>query len=161
MRPNKSMDSAKPIYKFLLKQNTQIVDLITHGSVLHKLGESIKPYINQYIGEHWQLADVSSETITLVVNSAEHANRLRFCSVKLVSQISSLESFKLLKKINIKVCPTDLVKIQANKPAKKCVLRPSQTGQQQLMSLAETVADPALKASLRRLAKHLQADDQT
>lgn len=150
------MDSAKPIYKYLLKQNTRVVELITHGETLFKLSELIKPFINQHIGDHWCLGNVSIDKITLLVSSPQYANRLRFHSVKLLSEIRSLEFFKLLKEINIKVHPDGLHRDQEKKPVKKHALQPSKSGQQQLQSLAGTVNDPALKASLKRLAEHLR-----
>lgn len=156
---DKSMDSAKPIYKYLLKQNSQVVDLITYGRALNKLSREIKPVINQYIGDEWELGKFSEKEVTLLINSAELASRLRFQSANLLSEIRTLEFFKVLNKINIKVRPEIIDKDKVKATENRSVLTPSRTGKQQLKSLAGNIDDPTLKASLQRLANRLYRED--
>lgn len=149
------MDSAKPIYKFLLKQNSQLVALVTQGRALHEAKAKLKPYINQYIKTGWRVGNISPESITLLVDSAESANRLRYQSTILISELRKLAYFRTLAKISIKVAPP--VRDTAAKPRRLPgrLLR-SKTGQRHLLSLADTIDDAKLKASLQRLADHLQ-----
>ena len=156
IEPSKSMDSAKPIYKYLTQQNSQVVELITQGRALHKLEKLLKPIINQYIGEQWRIGSLSREELTVIVYTAELANRLRFHSVKLLREVRRLESFKILNKINIKVNPIYSDSKRENNPELHHTLTPSKTGYAQLMSLADMVDDQALRESLQRLARHLQ-----
>ncbi len=149
------MDSAKPIYKYLKKQNNQVVDLITHGQTLHKLSKTLKPLINQHIGSGWQLGKCSDKEITLLVNSAELANRLRFQVAKVLQEAKKLKSCDGLNKINIKIGPLMKNEAQEKPPNKKAAPIPSQKGRQYLKSLAETIEDPGLKKSLQRLAKRV------
>jgi len=153
------MDSAKPIYKYLEKQNSQVVDLITYGQTLHRLRRTLKPVINQYIGNGWQLSKFSADELTLLINSAELANRLRYQSTNLLQEIRTLESCKVLNKINIKVRPDLTDKGEEKEPEGRSVLTPSSAGNQQLKSLADNIDDPALKASLQRLANRVCPED--
>ena len=131
------MDSAKPIYKYLKKQNSQVVDLITHGQNLYRLSCALKPIINQCIADNWQLGKFSTQEITLLVNSAELANRLRYQSVNILQEIRKLESCKKLNKINIKVGPLTENKVHEKELDKKSALIPSKIGKQHLKLLAE------------------------
>lgn len=160
IQSSKSMDSAQPIYKYLMKQNSQVVDLITHGRVLYSLRNQIKPLINQYVTVKWQIGEFSKEEITLIVDSAESAHRLRYQAAYLLDDIRRLECFKLLKAIKIKVRPVVAEKTSSKMPQNKYALIYSSTGQQQLKLLADTVEDPALKASLMRLAGHIYIPDE-
>lgn len=146
------MDSAKPIYKYLARQNSRVVDLVTYGRTMNRIKKALKPHINQRIGDEFQVSTISGNEVTLLVYSAELASRLRFQSANLLQQIRTLESCKLLNKINIRVRPK-IADGNAKKASKqKSVLIPSRTGKQHLTSLAENIDDPALKASLQRLA---------
>lgn len=143
-----------------MKQNSQVVDLITHGRTLYALSVRLKPLINQYITREWQIGGFSREEITLIVDSAESAHRLRYQSANLLDEIRRLECFKLLKVIKIKVRPVAAGKTSPKSPDKKYDLIYSSMGQQQLKTLADTVQDPALKASLMRLADHIYVPDE-
>ena len=104
----------------------------------------------------WHIGGLSHQELTLIVYTAELANRLRFHSVNLLREVRKLESFKILNKINIKVNPTFLDSAREIKTEIHHTLTSSKTGHEQLMSLADTVDDQALKESLKRLASHLQ-----
>ncbi len=149
------MDSSNQIYKYLLKQNNQVVELITHSLSLHKRKSAIKPIINQYVNCCWQVSEISSKEITIIVPTSEYANRLRFRSAQLLCDIRKLESFKLLTNLNIKVRPTIFENYEQKKPNKKGLIHDSKGGKKHLLSLAESVDDPALKTSLQNLANHL------
>lgn len=146
------MDSAKPIYKYLTKQNSQVVELITYGRTLAKIARALKPLINQHINNDFQVCKISGNEVTLLVYSAELANRLRFQSANLLQEIRKLESCKVLNKINIKVGPKIVDEDGKKGSEEKRVLIHSEAGKQHLKSLANNIDDPALKASLQRLA---------
>ena len=157
------MDSAKPIYKYLTKQNSQVVDLITYGQAIHKINNDIKVIINQHITGEWRLGKFSDDELTLILSSAESAGRLRFKVGNVLQDLRTLESCKLLNKINIKVKPEITAESEseakANKLNKDTELKPSRSGQQLLKSLADNIDDPGLKASLQRLANRIYLED--
>ena len=150
------MDSAQTIYKYLLKPNSQLVDLITYSQSLNNLDKTLKPLINQYIGGDWQLGKTSSTELTLLVSSAETASRLRYQATNLLQEIKKRhKAFNHLQKLHIKVDPVQDNKAPIKSPGKKSALKSSKTGEKYLELLAETIDDPALSASLQRLAKRV------
>ena len=155
------MDSVKPIYKYLQRQNSQVVDLVTNGRTLRRLTTTLKTLINQHIEGDFQICNISDTEITLLVYSAELATRLRYQSTTLLQEISKLESCKLLNKITIKVIP-EMADIGEKKDRLHHTnLLSSSAGNQQLKALANNIDDPALKAALQRLARRVSPDIET
>ena len=150
------MDSCKQIYKYLLKQNNQVVALITHGRALHQQQKNLFNIINQHFKCDYRVGHCSQDELIILVASAEIANRIRYKSMQLLLDIKKLESFKLLKNIVIKVSPLEFDETSKNKPNNKKPINTSISGSKNLNQLADSVDDAALKSSLRRLAGHLQ-----
>jgi len=154
------MDSAKPIYKFLEKQNSQVVDLITQGRHLSNLKKTIKPYLNQHIKGHWQIGKFSNAEITILVESTELASRMRYKSKFLLEEIRKLEFCDALHNIEVKANP-DIVGVRTqSKTSKSARLTRSRTGKEQLRLLADNMDDPYLKSSLLRLANRVCPEEE-
>lgn len=147
------MDSAKPIYKYLHKQNSQLVDVVTHSETINKVEKSIKHLINQHVEIEWRLGKLTKNEIVLMVGSAEAAHRLRYQSVRILQELRTLELCELINKIEIKVRP----EIFSQRDETKTPTKPltSSQGEKYIRVLANTLDDQPLKASLLRLAKHL------
>lgn len=152
------MDSVKPIYKYLQRQNSQIVDLVTYGQILRRVTKSLKKQLNQGVEGNFQVCNISGQEITLLVYSAELATRLRYQAANLLQEIRKLESCELLNKINIKVRPEMVDQGEMKGSTQKALLIPSTAGKQHLKLLANNIDDPALKAALQRLAGRISPD---
>ena len=150
------MDSSKQIYKYLLKQNHQFVDLITRTRYFSQLQNELFPYVNQYVKNDWALGLCTENMLTIIVKTAEDANRLRFQTDKILTNISKLESFKLLSNIKIKVAPAEFETGAVLRQNDKRIS--SKVGKRCTESLAKTVSDSALRESLMRLARHLEVN---
>lgn len=153
------MDSVKPIYKYLQRQNSQVVDLVTYGRTLSRVTKTLKQHINQCVENDFQVCNISGKEITLLVYSAELATRLRYQSANLLQEIRKLESCKLLNKINIKVRPKMADEGGKKDSTQKTVLIPSTAGNRHLTSLANNIDDPTLKAALQRLAGRVSPEN--
>lgn len=154
--PSKSMDSCKQIYKYLTKQNNQVVDLITRGKTLHSAQNAIFSTINQYVMCRFRVGEYSRKELSIIVQSAENANKLRFQSEKILTAIKNLESFESLEQLKIKVVPEEFTSWNNETHNIKKHTHHSQTGSKNLEILSESISDPALKASLKRLASRLK-----
>ena len=147
------MDSAKPIYKYLLQQNNQVAELVTYGKTMNMVRKKLNTVIYQYIGNDWIVQKITANEITFIVRSAQSAHRLRFQSTNILQEIRTLESCELLNNIEIKVRPESFMSDGKQKKIKGPFA--SVQGEQHLRALADNIDDSALKASLQRLARHL------
>ncbi|MDH5446348.1 MAG: hypothetical protein OEY52_12405 [Gammaproteobacteria bacterium] len=149
------MDSSQQIYKYLLKQNHQVVELITHSLSLHTAQRQLNPYINQYVKGYWDIGSCSQKELTILVSTPENAAKLRFQTNKILTEIRKLDSFKLLSYINIKVIPKEKTAItDSNLKIKK--LKKPVNATDVLNQLSDSIEDLELKMALRRLANNLK-----
>ena len=153
------MDSCKQIYKYLIKQNNQVVELITRGQSLRGLEKAIFPFVNQHIKSCFSVGEYTGKELILLVSSADIANKLRYQSTRILSDIRKLESFNLLESIKVKVVPKLPGESLPDSHNNKKAINHSQEGSKNLDNLADMMGDPALKASLKRLAGHLKKQD--
>lgn len=145
--------SFRPLYakhsKSLLIQTSSLKQLVNKASYLSQLQQCLNLYLSTAIRENCAIASFQNGILTILVNNAHWATRLRYQQNKLKQQLQEHHEFCGIHKVTIKVSPKPLKEseevhelIMSSKTAKI------------IAETAENINHPALREALERLSKH-------
>lgn len=145
--------SFRPLYakhsKSLLIQTSSLRQLVNKASYLSQLQKCLNLYLSTVIRENCAIASFQHGTLTILVNNAQWATRLRYQQNKLKQQLQEHHEFSGIHKITIKVSPSPL-----SEPEEVHGLTMSSKTAKIIAETAENINHSALKEALQRLSKH-------
>ena len=151
-----SMNSTKPLYKYLAQKKGEVADLVTMAKILHKMNLDFKKHLPLPLQKQVSLSRLSNTTLVVVANSPAWAAKLRFLSTSLLTTLQkNSHYFQTVTKIEVIAQPV------LEEPNKKLPVYKRQLSQQSselLLSTAEFIEDGELSAALRRLASRRRAE---
>ncbi len=145
--------SFRPLYakhpKSLLVQTSSLKQLVNKVSYLSKLQGYLDLYLSTAIRENCAVASFQDGTLTILVNNAHWATRLRYQQNKLKQQLQKHKEFYSINKITIKVSPKPISHVEETHE----LVMSSQTAKI-IAETAKNISHPALHEALERLSKH-------
>jgi hypothetical protein len=145
------------LYKLLQGEKNQLADLVTTTRHLRRLERALASVLDQPLIDHCRLARCDAEQLIIQVDSPVWASRLRYYVPTLLTELKqNIPSLQGLKTIKIHVAPAPPA--PAVKPPPQRAL--SETAAGYINDVAESVADPALRAALQRLGRPRRTKDE-
>lgn len=139
---------AVAIQSLLNLESGGLATLYRHVSDLRELQNKLKTKLPSPVCDHFILANINEDTLTLHTDSSAWAARLRFLTPDILSAARQLCRLPPPQTIRIKVVPptieTTTIKRSINLSSKNAQL---------ILETANTIADPVLRAALTRLAQ--------
>lgn len=137
---------------FFEANNPDLHFLFTRLKILKELNTKISAILNKELKESCQVANVINERLILIATNASVATQLRFQIPDLLKRFKKDPLLKKIRDIQCKVRPAE-TRQSANSPIQKMAFLSEETATI-MLDIANTIADPALKAILMRIAKH-------
>lgn len=154
-----SMMSPNRIDKLLNSENHELASLITRVRLLDRYSRRLRQLLPTPLCDHCRIADIRENELTIGVDNAVWATKLRFHSPSLLSQLQqNYQELAGITRIKILVLQETSLRVSEQPPQQPLQL--STENAAQLNGLAETVEDERLRAALRRLASHAQKDNK-
>ncbi|UYZ84119.1 DUF721 domain-containing protein [Entomomonas sp. E2T0] len=145
--------SFRPLYakhsKSLLVKTSSLKQLVNKASYLNQLQQCLNLYLSTTIRENCAIASFQNGILTILVNNAHWATRLRYQQNKLKQQLQEHHEFYGIHKVAIKVSPKPL-----KEPEEVHELTMSSKTAKIIAETAENINHPALREALERLSKH-------
>ena len=144
------MNSARPLYKFLSRKKGDVADLVTQAQIHQKQARSLANLLDPALRGHVRLANIRTNTLILLADSAAWATRARLFTPALLQKLrNNSHIFGKIEKIELKIRPHAESAPPPPPPARK--LSPAAAAC--LRSAAAGIDDPELKAALDQLAR--------
>jgi hypothetical protein len=130
--------------------------LIRHASLQDAWTDQLRALLPQDLASECRVANVRDQVLTVHINNAAWATRLRFQIPQLIESLRRLADFASVNEIRLKVVPV----ADAASPVHGTEER-RPPDRVPLLELAGTIDDADLKDVLLRLAAHSASDRQT
>ena len=140
------MAKPRPINQ-LLTTGT-VPDLIAHARQLQSLSTALRRCLPADAAPHVQVVRWSDGQVTVQADSTAWATRLRYLSPQLLRQLQQLPEFTAAHRIAVNIAPIATPAAAIPQPF---YLSPASA--RIIDANAETIADPQLRAALKRLAR--------
>jgi len=145
------MNSPKPLYKYLRRNNDGVADLVTKARFMGKLNQEFLKNIPTPVNLHVQLAYVNGNKLHVIADSPAWATKLRFMSSHIIPTLKkNIQYFQYVKEMSISTRPINL------KPEKVKTVPPryiSREAKNCLENMAEGLDNVDLQRSMLRLAR--------
>lgn len=135
------MNSADTLLK------AQICTLLEKAQHLINLQKRVDSVIDQALKHYIKVANLENQCLTLIVENASIATRLRFIESELMSNLQAFPEFKSLQTLKYKVRPDNQAKEIKNTVNRKI----SDASAELIKQTAEHVKDENIKAALKHL----------
>ncbi len=143
------MNSPRQLYKFLSQKKGDVADLVTQAKINQKLSRSLNNLLDPALVGHVSLANIRTQALVLVTDSAAWASRARYFSPQLLQKLhNNSHIFGDIRKIEIQVRPATQERT-ARTPLPRYI---SDSAAECLSTTADTIENADLKAALNRLA---------
>jgi len=146
------MNSPKPLYKYLKRNNDGVADLVTKARFMGKLNQEFLKNIPSPINLHVQLAYINGTKLHVIADSPAWATKFRFMSSHIIPTLKkNIQYFQYVKEMSVSTRPIN------SKQEKRKVSRPryiSSEAKRCLENMAEGLDNKDLRRALLRLAKH-------
>ncbi|MFT5132029.1 MAG: hypothetical protein ACI9SC_000492 [Gammaproteobacteria bacterium] len=138
------------IQHLLDENNGTLAALYKHTAQLQVYQEKLKTTLPPPLCDHFILANIDADSLTLHTDSSAWAARLRFKTLDILSTVRELCKVDYPHTLRIKVV------LPANKPIKpkKRTLKLSSKNAQLIQDTANSITDPVLRDALLRLSQH-------
>ena len=146
---NTSKYGSTAIQQYLASSEGSLAQLQNRAAQLQYYHEQIKSILPPPLEDHFKLANVDKNYLTLHTDSPAWAARLRFKTPDILKRIQALCDTNPPKSIRIKVIPPAST---SKKPGPKPKL--SDANANLIHKTAETIKDPKLRDALYRLSKN-------
>ena len=151
-----SMKSSRRLDKVLQDAHDDLAILVTRTRQLRRLTRLLREQLDETLAPHCYIGTLEPSALTILVDSAAWASRLRFESSQIADKLRAVHpAFARLEQIRVKII-TDLGSDTATAPVRSKV-RPhiSQLNANIINSLADSIDDAALHDALQRLARRV------
>ncbi len=144
----KQAPTHKSVANVLQNAHSALGYLIGHAKQLQTWNEILYKHLPSGEQKHCKIGAFEQRILTLVVDSANWATKLRYQIPDLVKQLKKTQEFQSIKEIKCLVRPEDA-------SPKKATPRPalSKNTRRLLQETSDTIIDPELKIALQRLNK--------
>ena len=143
------MNSPRQLYKFLSQKKGDVADLVTQARINQKLSKSLNNLLDPALLDHVRLANIRTQTLVLITDSAAWASRARYFSPQLLQKLhNNSHIFGDIRKIEIQVQPA-AQRRTSTPPLPRHI---SDSAAECLSTTADTIENADLKAALNRLA---------
>jgi hypothetical protein len=150
------MRSSRPINKVFEDASDELANLITRTRQLNRLTHILRRYLDEQLARHCYVGNIKKPTLTILVDSANWATRLRFVAPDLLGKISQdNQLFSGVERINIRILTPSREK---EDPLHRPGPQMSNDNARGIRSLAESIEDPDLQRALNKLARHVSED---
>ena len=146
------MNSPKPLYKYLKRNNDGVADLVTKARFMGKLNQEFLKNIPGPINLHVQLAYINGTKLHVIADSPAWATKFRFMSSHIIPTLKkNIQYFQYVNEMSVSTRPVSL------QQEKRKISHPryiSSEAKRCLENMAEGLDNKDLQQSLLRLAKH-------
>lgn len=148
MRRHKQKGSVA-IQRLLHREKSDLAALLQHASELRAFQEELKTKLPSPLCDHFILANISEDTLTLHTDSPAWAARLRFLTPDILNHARQLRRLHPPRTIRIKIVPP------VSQPASlKRTINLSRKNAKLIRDTANSISDPVLRAALTRLSQN-------
>jgi hypothetical protein len=145
----------KKTFEYLLvSEQNEYKTLLDKVNKLQELNVLVKQHLSAPLVDHCWVANLKQGRLVLAVDSPVWATNLRFHMPELLSTLRQQPRFAGLVRIDVSVAPTPLPTTPPpihTRPARKM----TDSNRKMLLAVAETIADPRLKAVITALATNI------
>ena len=147
------MRSSRPINKVFEDASDELANLITRTRQLNRLTHMLRRHMDEQLARHCYVGNIQKPTLTILVDSANWATRLRFEIPDLIAKISQdNQVFSGIERISIKILTPTQEKTDMHRPHGPQMNQENARG---IRSLADSIEDPDLQQALNKLARHV------
>lgn len=147
------MKSSRSLDKLFEQASDDLAILITRTRQLKRLTNLFRSHLEQDLASHCYLSNVKEAELTVYVDSAAWATRLRFQVPQLLPILRRTNPiFSKLQAVRVKILTPD--NLESNNSVKSTGPTMSIDNSNAINSLSETIEDPELQIALQRLARH-------
>ncbi len=151
------MRTAKPFHHLLQDERGALGRLQERCEQLKRLDSLVRKLLPEALREHCRVANLRAGELVLQTESPAWSAMLRYQLPALLKRLQAMDGIPSLRHIRIKVMPASgAVQLRRLQPVMP--LRMTAATAALIASLAESLEDSALRASLLRLARHGRDD---
>lgn len=137
------------IQNLLNREKGELAALFQHAAVLRMFQDELKTKLPSPLCDHFILANISEDTLTLHTDSPAWAARLRFITPDILKYVRQLRRPRPPHTIRIKVVPP-----ASQSTSLKRTINLSRKNAQLIRDTANSISDPVLRAALTRLSQN-------
>lgn len=151
----RSQRSAKRLNEIINKENTLLAKLFHKAEALQQIDTQLRTLLPSGIAEKATVANISRSEVIIHISSASLLTRLRMQQRTIMQKINQQFHWAKIEKVTLKVRPHAIPKAERirEKPYR------SQQIACEVRQAAEKCSAPGLKASLIKLANHIQQEE--
>jgi len=147
------MKSGRTLDKFFADANGDLAILITRTRQLSRWTAMLRKQLDDALAGHCYIGALDDSTLTIFVDDAAWATRLRFQSAQLIPRLREAGSvFSDVQRIAVKILNLDRAAEAARQETPGPAL--SSDNANIINSLSDSIDDPELQQALQRLARH-------
>ncbi len=139
-----------PISKLLQDKHSPIADLCKKAHSIQVLDQKLKKCLDPSLQNHFELANITTDSAILLVSSSTWATRLRYNIPVILNALNNQLDFKSIKTIRIKV--KKIIPENMSKPKNSLSL--SKGSARILIDVANNFTDPQLRECILKLSKN-------
>jgi hypothetical protein len=151
MKDTDKKNLSLPISNILKDKRYPIANLCNKAKSIHILNQKLKKCLDPSLQNHFELANIKADSVTILVNSSTWATRLRYNIPAILNALNNQLNFESIKTVRIKV-NNILSDTTTNLPKKTISL--SQNSAQTLLDVADNFTDPELRDCIIKLSKN-------
>jgi len=147
------MKSGRTLGKFFADANGDLAILITRTRQLSRWTAMMRNQLDDALAIHCYIGALDDSTLTIFVDDAAWATRLRFQSAQLIPRLREVGSvFSDVQRIAVKILNVDRAAEATRQETSGPAL--STDNANIINSLSDSIDDPELQEALQRLARH-------
>jgi len=151
------MKSSRSLNKLFEEAHDDLAMLITRTRQLRRWTGVFRNQVGADLAPHCYLGRVEEKTLTVYVDSAVWATRLRFEAPQLIPVLQQANPiFSKLTAIQVKVLPPAEAPSGKSSPSEGPSM--SKENANGINVLSDSIEDPALQQALQRLARHAKSE---
>lgn len=139
-----------PINELLQDKRYPIANLCKKANSIQEIDHKLKKYLDPSLHDHFELANIKTDSAILLVSSSTWATRLRYNIPAILNALNNQLKLTSVKTIRIKV--KKIIPDNATKSNKPMSL--SKKSSQLLIDVANNFTDPELRSCILKLSKN-------
>ena len=145
-----SKKTSLPISKLLKEENLPIAHLYEKAKSIQELDNKLKKYLDPSLHNHFQLANIKTDSVVILVSSSTWATRLRYNIPAILETLNNQLNLTTIKTVRVKVKTVT----SENKQTPKNRISLSESSAQILRDVADNFNDPELRNCFIKLSKN-------
>lgn len=133
--------------------------LISHVSQQARWTEVLRSVLPEDQAQHFSVANIRGQRMTIHASNASWATRLRFDAPKLLSKLHDLQDFSRISEIRIRALPNNVDEASVQRHEGVDPTRPGPPPEAPLLELADHTEYLELRQAILRLARHAKSED--